>query len=154
MSRVYPKTLFGPMFYSWWNCPLTYFNVLLLGLIGFFTGPIFPLTVAWSEHYLEMSAISLTILYTGAGTGSMLYQWATGYLIQYSGHDSFVYVLLFYGVGVTIVYAILQTVAFRHGKQENGSKTLNLEDNITKHNDMGRASPIAMQSYSKNDERY
>ena len=22
MSRVYPKTLFGPMFYSWWNCPL------------------------------------------------------------------------------------------------------------------------------------
>ena len=24
MSRVYPNTLFGPMFYSWWNCPLTY----------------------------------------------------------------------------------------------------------------------------------
>ena len=23
MSRAYPKTLFGPMFYSWWNCPLT-----------------------------------------------------------------------------------------------------------------------------------
>ena len=22
MSRVYPKTLFGPMFYSWWNFPL------------------------------------------------------------------------------------------------------------------------------------
>ena len=22
MSRVYLKTLFGPMFYSWWNCPL------------------------------------------------------------------------------------------------------------------------------------
>ena len=22
MSRVYPKTLIGPMFYSWWNCPL------------------------------------------------------------------------------------------------------------------------------------
>ena len=22
MSRVYPKTPFGPMFYSWWNCPL------------------------------------------------------------------------------------------------------------------------------------
>ena len=24
MSRVYPKTLFGPMFYSWWNCPLSH----------------------------------------------------------------------------------------------------------------------------------
>ena len=23
MSQVYPKTLFGPMVYSWWNCPLT-----------------------------------------------------------------------------------------------------------------------------------
>ena len=23
MSRVYHKTLFGPMFYSWWNCPLS-----------------------------------------------------------------------------------------------------------------------------------
>ena len=23
MSRVYPKTLFWPMFYSWWNCPLS-----------------------------------------------------------------------------------------------------------------------------------
>ena len=22
MSRVYPKTLFGPMFYSWWKCAL------------------------------------------------------------------------------------------------------------------------------------
>ena len=22
MSRVYPKTIFGPMFYSWGNCPL------------------------------------------------------------------------------------------------------------------------------------
>ena len=22
-GQVYPKTIFGPMFYSWWNCPLT-----------------------------------------------------------------------------------------------------------------------------------
>ena len=22
LSREYPKQLFGPMFYSWWNCPL------------------------------------------------------------------------------------------------------------------------------------
>ena len=26
MSRVYPKTLFRPMFYSWWNCPLRNFT--------------------------------------------------------------------------------------------------------------------------------
>ena len=24
MSQVYHTTLFGPMFYSWWNCPLIY----------------------------------------------------------------------------------------------------------------------------------
>ena len=23
LSREYPKKLFGPMFYSWWNSPLT-----------------------------------------------------------------------------------------------------------------------------------
>ena len=23
LSRVYPKTPFEPMFYSWWNCPLS-----------------------------------------------------------------------------------------------------------------------------------
>ena len=123
-------------------------------MIGFFTGPIFPLAIAWSEYYLEMSAFSLTILFTGAASGSMLYQWATGYLIQYRGHESFVYVLLFYGVGVTVVYTILQTVVFRHGKQENGSKTLNLEDNLSKHNDLEVASSIAMKSYSKKDEKY
>ena len=24
LSRVYPKTPFEPMFYSWWNCPLSH----------------------------------------------------------------------------------------------------------------------------------
>ena len=28
LSREYPKKLFGPMFYSWWNCPLIKCKVL------------------------------------------------------------------------------------------------------------------------------
>ena len=28
LSREYHKTLFGPLFHSWWNCPLTDSQIL------------------------------------------------------------------------------------------------------------------------------
>ena len=36
MSQVYHKTLFGPMFYSWWNCPLRVSSEIVLWIYDSF----------------------------------------------------------------------------------------------------------------------
>ena len=55
------------------------------------------------------------MLFIGSSLGGMLYQWITGFLVQYHGHESLFYVILFHGVNVFIVHGIMQFLASRHG---------------------------------------
>ena len=33
LSREYHKQLFGPLFYTWWNCPLTFPRLSEFGIL-------------------------------------------------------------------------------------------------------------------------
>ena len=72
LSRVYPKTPFEPMFYSWWNCPLTF--MLLVANLAIYTKwcknrekwrKLWKWVLIWKQglsHDLEIGCLKLAIV--------------------------------------------------------------------------------------------
>ena len=59
LSRDYPKELFGPMFYSWWNCPsITAPNELYFSIAHSFTKQLLSsegLSLSWMDTIMAVT---------------------------------------------------------------------------------------------------
>ncbi|XP_064594411.1 sodium-dependent glucose transporter 1C-like [Liolophura sinensis] len=62
-----------------------------------FIAPLFPSGVAWSDHYLKMSGIGITILIAPMGSiGGAAYIWILGFVYANHGPRSFLYMVAVY----------------------------------------------------------
>ncbi len=87
------------------------------GLLGLFLSPVFPSGLAWSNLYVEMKGLAITVVYIGASVGAIVYQWVTGYLFDAQGPASLMYVVIGYAITQTVIFALMFLVVRPHGQR-------------------------------------
>ncbi len=87
------------------------------GILGLFLSPIFPGGLAWSNLYVEMKGLAITVVYIGASIGAIIYQWLTGYLFDYEGPATLMYVMLGYALLMALIFIFMVIVVRPHGKR-------------------------------------
>ena len=87
------------------------------GILGLFLSPIFPSGLAWSNMYVEMKGLAITVVYIGASIGAIIYQWVTGYLFEYEGPPTLMYVILGYALFITLTFVMMVIGVRPHGKR-------------------------------------
>ena len=85
------------------------------GMIGFFTGPLFPTSMAWTDYHLKLTGLGITVNCLGGGVGGMVYLWIMGYFYEYYGPYTFPYEVLVYGILTLIISLALHFVGRRKG---------------------------------------
>ena len=86
-------------------------------VLGLFLSPIFPSGLAWSNMYVEMKGLAVTVVYIGASVGAIVYQWVTGYLFEYEGPATLMYVILGYALFISLTFILMVIVVRPHGKR-------------------------------------
>jgi FHS family Na+ dependent glucose MFS transporter 1 len=89
--------------------------------LGFFKSPLFPSCLGWANRYMEISAMTIMCVNVGSSAGGMIVQWLTGYLFEYYGPRSFVYILAGYSFMICLIFIIMHIVAKRHGERYSGT---------------------------------
>ena len=69
--------------------------------------PLFPNCLAWINLYLELKGMAVALVFIGSACGGIVYQWLGGYLFEFHGPRTIMYVLLCYAVVLSSVYALL-----------------------------------------------
>ena len=80
---------------------------IFTGLFGFFLSPVFPAGLSWINQHVKMTGVAVGFVFTGSAIGGMVYQWLTGYLFEYYGTRSFMYVVFGYAVCISAVYVAM-----------------------------------------------
>ena len=59
--------------------------------------------MTWANQYLEMNHMGTMILCIGSSTGGLFYDYIPGYLYEYYGPESLLYVEVFYGTSLLVL---------------------------------------------------
>ena len=83
------------------------------GLLAMFLGPIMPAGISWCNRYVLMKGTAVAVVFLATGSGSIFYQWLTGYLFQYRGAVSLMYVIFGFALFISIDFAVLMMIVRR-----------------------------------------
>ena len=87
-------------------------------LFGAVLSPLFPSCLAWANFYIKMSAKITALAFTAAAVGSFGFSWLSGYLFEYKGPSSLMYLMLGYAVTALSVFMVTFLVAKRKGQRD------------------------------------
>lgn len=107
-------TLLCAIFLNIFHYSVTAFWILNFAF-GFFKSPLFPSCLGWINRYMEIKSMTITIVNIGSATGGMLIQWLTGYLFEYYGPPTFLYIIIGYSASIFLIFIIMHLVGSRHG---------------------------------------
>lgn len=107
-------TLLSAIFLNIFPESLPAFWVLSM-TFGFFKSPLFPSCLGWANRYIDLNSMTIMCVNIGSSTGGMLVQWLTGYLFEYYGPNSFLYLIAAYSVAIFILFVVMHLVASHHG---------------------------------------
>jgi FHS family Na+ dependent glucose MFS transporter 1 len=98
---------------SVWGASVPQVLWVFTGLLAAFLGPVLPAGISWCNHYVLMRGTAVAIVFLATGMGSMFYQWLTGYLFQYRGAHSVMYVILGFSIFLCLNFAFLLIIVRR-----------------------------------------
>ena len=79
--------------------------------------PLFAAGLAWSNLYVEMKGLAVSVVFMGASIGAIIYQWLTGYLFEFHGPDTLMFVILGFASCITFTFVLLVAAVQPHGKR-------------------------------------
>lgn len=82
---------------------------------GFFKSPLFPSCLGWANRYIDMNSMTIMCVNVGSSTGGMLVQWLTGYLFEYHGPKTFLYLIVSYSAAIFVLFLVMDRVASANG---------------------------------------
>lgn len=112
-----------------YNTPLVLW--IFTGFMGFAISLGFPSGMSWGNLNLKMNSVAVMVLLMGASCGGFIYHYLPGYLLQYVGPTTLMYVMVAYGVLLLINLAIMEFVSRKIGKKvrrKYNEKVLKAED--------------------------
>ncbi|XP_064594437.1 sodium-dependent glucose transporter 1C-like [Liolophura sinensis] len=83
--------------------------------MALFIAPLFPSGVAWSDHYLKMSGIGITILIAGGSIGGAAYIWILGFVYPNYGPQTFLYIVAVYSAAACVSVSLMSFAGCLHG---------------------------------------
>ena len=67
-------------------------------VFGSVLSPLFPASLAWAHFYVKMTAMMTALAFIASAAGAFIFSWLSGYLFEYSGKQSLMYIILGYAV--------------------------------------------------------
>ena len=74
---------------------------------GLSLAPLFAAGIAWSNQYVEMRGLAFTVVFVGASIGAIVYQWITGYLFEYEGPQTVMYIVLGNSLLILVTFSLM-----------------------------------------------
>ena len=87
-------------------------------LFGSVLSPLFPASMAWANFYIKMSAMMTALAFIASAAGAFVFSWLCGYLFEYEGPDSLMYLLLGYAITATVVFSVMYGIGRKKGKRD------------------------------------
>ena len=86
-------------------------------LMNAVSAPIWPGGLTWTDKYIPVTAIVLTVMTLGSASAGFFFQWFTGYLFTYQSPDDVMYVLVGCSALLCVLLVIMQIVASKKGNR-------------------------------------
>ena len=88
---------------------------VLSALLGALISILFPSGMSWGNLHLQMNSMTVMMAMMGGSVGGFVYHYLSGYLFEYYGPRSFLYVMLGYSLCTLCIYCIMEFVVRRKG---------------------------------------
>jgi len=112
------------------NDSLAYWIIIIL--VAFFAGPLFPLGVTWTNYHIELTGLGMTLQMLGGSLGGVLHLLLIGYLFDTAGPVSLLWQIMGYSVILLVISILLNSVGARHGNRfdKDEDETINVDDDL------------------------
>ena len=100
-------------------------------MFGSVLSPLFPASLAWANFYIKMTAMMTALAFIASAAGAFVFSWLSGYLFEYTGPQSIMYIILGYAVTASIVFVMMYMVGRKKGKRvmiESGRDCQSVQD--------------------------
>ena len=87
-------------------------------LFGSVLSPLFPASLAWAHFYIKMTAMMTALASIASAAGTFVFSWLSGYLFEYTGPPSLMYLMLGYAVTASLMFVLMYLVARKKGKRD------------------------------------
>ena len=87
-------------------------------LFGSVLSPLFPASLAWAHFYIKMTAMMTALAFIASAAGAFVFSWLSGYLFEYTGPPSLMYLMLGYAVTASLMFVLMYLVARKKGKRD------------------------------------
>ncbi len=84
---------------------------------GTVLSPLFPACLVWANFYVEITAKMTALAFVSAAGGAFVFSWLSGYLFQYHGPPSLMYLIAGYAGCAFLIFLVMFLVARKRGKR-------------------------------------
>ena len=89
---------------------------IFTGLMGFTISLVFPSGMSWANLNMQINSVGVMVLTMGGACGGFIYQYIPGYLLEYVGNRTLMYVMVAYAVLLAINFVIMEFVGRKIGR--------------------------------------
>ena len=89
-------------------------------VFGSVLSPLFPASLAWAHFYVKMTAMMTALAFIASAAGAFVFSWLSGYLFEYTGPSSLMYLMVGYATTAFIVFTVMYLIGRKKGKRAMG----------------------------------
>ncbi|CAH1799709.1 unnamed protein product, partial [Owenia fusiformis] len=94
-------------------------NFAVLGCVfDFFFASIWASGMAWPEMYIDVTGSAIMIWNIGCGLGNAIMEWGSGYILQYHGAQSVMWLCAAFAISLCLLIYVTQCVMSYHGPKK------------------------------------
>lgn len=105
--------------------------------LGFFTGPIIPSAFAWTNRYIEVTAVAQMVPQIGAAVGDVIILSLLGHNYHHFGPIVIWSFEMGMAAGICLIAIIMQIFGSLHGDRYDNIKDTDAVSEVTDHKSMG-----------------
>ncbi|CAH1799710.1 unnamed protein product [Owenia fusiformis] len=91
---------------------------ILGGVFDFFFASIWASGMGWPERYMEVTGSVIMIFNIGSGVGCSIMEWGSGYILQYHGAQSVMWLCSAFATALCLLTNVTQCVMSYHGPKK------------------------------------
>ena len=89
-----------------------------VSILGVSLSPVFPTCLSWANLHINLKGVAVAWAFAGSACGGALYQWVSGYLFEFHGPETVIYVLFCYSILLTTVFILLTLLVKGMGRDD------------------------------------
>ncbi len=101
---------------------------IFTALFAMSLSPLFPGALAWANVSINMTAMATGVAFIATAGGAFAFSWLSGYLFQYHGEMSLMYLMLGYTVTAVMLFLVLLLLKRFYDRSDTQPRSLDVKD--------------------------